>query len=45
VFAAGESFRVVSAIPAFLVFAFLALWFFTRRSRAAPVAASTTVAE
>ena len=45
VFAAGESFRVVSAIPAFLVFAFLALWFFTRKSRAAPVAASTTVAE
>src|SRR6185369_5038863 len=43
VFAAGESFRVVSAIPAFLVFAFLALWFFTRRSRAARGAMRTSI--
>jgi hypothetical protein len=45
VFAAGESFRVVSVIPAFLVFAFLALWFFGRRNRTAPVSASTIAAE
>jgi fucose permease len=34
VFAAGESFRVVSIVPALLVVAFTALWFLRRRHRA-----------